>query len=57
MPLFGFENDCGQWWEGDLEGMGMIVAFCGFGVDSTSIASIAAAVEFGIGVEDFAVGA
>lgn len=55
--LPGFEHDSGEWGEGDLQGLWMSVTCDGFGVDGTEVAHVAAAIAFGVAVDEFAVDA
>ena len=55
--LLGFEHDSGEGREGDLQGLGVTVTRDGFGVDGAEIAHVAAAIAFGVAVDEFAVGA
>lgn len=55
--LLGFEHDSSEGGKGDLQGLWMAVTRDGFGLDGAEIAHVAAAIAFGVAVDEFAIGA
>ena len=55
--LLGFEYDSSEGGEGDLQGLWMTVACDGFGLNGAEVAHVAAAIAFGVAVDEFAIGA
>ena len=55
--LLRFEHNSSEGGEGDLQGLRMSVTCDGFGLDGAEVAHVAAAIAFGVAVDEFAVGA